>query len=1513
MLRVVYNVWEKGIRMEQTKFDATFLQIGRLSSILLLAFFVLASGPSSVSAVIGESAVRVSEEMRAPSAAYSHILGNSHTQDANFTDLHNPGLFINESDTFLNKGTSSVTINIDSFRFYAKKIANPVTPVIVTVDGDDDFTVKAIGKTQSSYVLGANNLPFDDTVRTITLSPGEKIATGFIDADANGDGWGLGGNPIPAEANGNIGVGADATGLDQDEVWALLPFPLVEFEDGFVPDTDTPALVQGQKILTTNNGKSLGTYNLLRSYRYSIGLSSNDIFNGATLYTESGLTGTEETFSDGITLLSTTGIGAETVSSIKVEDGYVAYLCDGTASNTETCRVYTPGSFSVLFEWDDRATIVKVDQNDPARHGLWEDVYELPQRAIAAAQMPDGRVMFWQGGVAEGVGKEISIIDPITYTGLDDAGTTGAPNNHDTFCPGPALLPNGDLVLAGGGLGTEAASSVFYWDAYKWEREEDMKEPHYYGTSVTMADGRVFHALGSAVAANNYTADQSNTPEVWNGTTWDQLTGLDLSPLHADHGYYNSNYYPFLHLMPNSNLFHSGGVPTMHEINPNAQTIHNQGIRAQNDAYRHWGNALMIDEGLLFISGGRTDEPISNRTTVLIDINDELDIQSDYAADMHYDRAFHNMVQLPTGDVFVSGGNTSGKIFVDHGTVYPTELWDKDTNTWTETAELTTPRNYHSTSLLLPDGRIWQAGGDCGHCPNEGDFNHHFNMQLYSPPYLFNSDGTFASRPTIASYPTGLNGIKASDSFDVTVTGAGQNSIVDFNIIKMSSTTHQINTDVRRLSLDFTSNGGGSYEIEAHDNINVMTPGYWMLFAVNDSGVPSKAGIVHVSTEPGSENPIPKPKPIKIVTGNAPSPLGSADSWKSNLIINETDTYKNESGSEEELVLQKFEYYAGNTGGPVTPFIVTVHGDDDFTVKAIGQTVVPSDLGINSVPFSDSSEATTITLAANEKIAVGFIDAYANGDSGPDPKAIVAGKFTGGTDEIYYVGASEGKVASLTVGAAPELFVAPRDAGARDYAFSVLMTKSSNSLPYFLNIPDETANVGASVDLQTQAFDQNDDEISFSAAGLPVGLSINPTTGKITGTPTAAGTFEVIVIATDIFDGVGSTSFTWTINDPGSSNTLPTLTNPTELNNHTEETVEFTLDASDANGGTLTFTATNLPPGLALNGANGKITGQPTQLGTYFVSVLVADGQGGSAGIAFKWHINEPPNSPPTINNPGDQTGEVGETTTLNVSGSDVNGDSIRFSATGLPSGLAIDPTGKIAGTFTQDGTFVVNITADDGQDENSSSTISFTWIVDPSATTVHVIGNAAEPRSKADDWKSNIVINESDLFTNTDSSAVQVEISTVTYYAATANAPVTPFVVTVHGDNDFTVRAIGDTHFASAIGAQSTPFKSGGKLEILVQPGEKLAVGFIDAEADGSYSGSAQSVVTFDENEADEVWYVGLPTGQVASLTVGEEPETFATVRHSLRNYAFAIALITTNGEPPDYDNKIYMPFVTR
>jgi galactose oxidase len=182
----------------------------------------------------------------------------------------------------------------------------------------------------------------------------------------------------------------------------------------------------------------------------------------------------------------------------------------------------------------------------------------------------------------------------------------------------------------------------------------------------------------------------------------------------------------------------------------------------------------------------------------------------------------------------VVGGQARARGFSDDNSVLTPEIWNPQTETWREVAAHVTPRNYHSVALLLPDGRVLSGGGGlCGTCPTN-----HPNIELFSPGYLFNADGSLADRPTILTAPSST---RYGNTFSVTTDA----EIERFHLVRLASTTHALNTDQRFLSLEFTR-AGNAYTINAPSDSNIALPGYYMLFALDPQGVPSVAKTVRL-------------------------------------------------------------------------------------------------------------------------------------------------------------------------------------------------------------------------------------------------------------------------------------------------------------------------------------------------------------------------------------------------------------------------------------------------------------------------------------------------------------------------------------------------------------------------------------------------------------------------------------------------------------------------------------------
>jgi galactose oxidase len=145
-------------------------------------------------------------------------------------------------------------------------------------------------------------------------------------------------------------------------------------------------------------------------------------------------------------------------------------------------------------------------------------------------------------------------------------------------------------------------------------------------------------------------------------------------------------------------------------------------------------------------------------------------------------------------------------------------------------------RTYHSVAILLPDGRVFSGGG--GLCGSSCTTNHP-DGQIYSPPYLFNPDGTLRSRPVITTAPT-------SATTGSTITVTTDSPTPTFALIRMSAATHSVNNDQRRIPLTPATVNGTTYTLQLPSDKGILLPGNYMLFALNANGTPSVASIMNI-------------------------------------------------------------------------------------------------------------------------------------------------------------------------------------------------------------------------------------------------------------------------------------------------------------------------------------------------------------------------------------------------------------------------------------------------------------------------------------------------------------------------------------------------------------------------------------------------------------------------------------------------------------------------------------------
>ncbi|HEY6594067.1 MAG TPA: galactose oxidase-like domain-containing protein, partial [Asanoa sp.] len=290
--------------------------------------------------------------------------------------------------------------------------------------------------------------------------------------------------------------------------------------------------------------------------------------------------------------------------------------------------------------------------------------------------------------------------------------------------------------------------------------------------------------------------------------------------------------YPFSYLAPNGKVFTIG--PS--EDNSFFLDVDNQTWTPVGGASGVVnGSSVMYRPGkILYTGGAPTIIPSSTAkaTSAAIDLTAANPTWRTVPS-MAHARVYHTLTMLPDGTVLALGGEgTSNQAIVTSG-VLPAEIWDPATETWTTVAPMAAARNYHSTAVLMPDARVLVAGG--GHY-QDGTGPGQFSAQMYSPPYLFNG-----SRPTISNAPAA-----ATYGSDMTITTPDAASIRKVSLVSLAADTHQSDMDQRFVPLDFTA-GSGSLTVQAPANASLAPAGTYMLFIVDDKGVPSVASMVGMS------------------------------------------------------------------------------------------------------------------------------------------------------------------------------------------------------------------------------------------------------------------------------------------------------------------------------------------------------------------------------------------------------------------------------------------------------------------------------------------------------------------------------------------------------------------------------------------------------------------------------------------------------------------------------------------
>ena len=482
--------------------------------------------------------------------------------------------------------------------------------------------------------------------------------------------------------------------------------------------------------------------------------------------------------------------------------------------------------------------------------GAWSAVIPLPNVPVAASVLPNGKVLTWssnnefsfEGDIGASASQtQTALFDPVTQQSTLRVVTNTL---SDMFCPGVTVLSDGRVLVNGGS--SSASANIYDPKTDTWSAAASMNIARGYNADVMLSDGTVMTLGGSWSGA-----PRDRIGEVWSAESgWSSrpgvssvpITGPDPEDAAAGHVIRGDNHM-WLFSVSDGLVFHAGPSAQMSWITTSGNGAQASAGTRGDDAYSINGQAVMYDVGKILKTGGAPAYQAAAATanTYVIDINAAVaDLNNPVVvrktAPMAYPRAFANGVALPGGQVLIVGGQTYATLFSDDRAVLVPELWSPATETFAQLAPMQTPRTYHSTALLLPDARVFVGGGGlCG----AGCAANHENAEIFSPPYLYNPDGTQAVRPVIKTAPTAaLPGSTVSVTADT--------AKLKFEVLRISATTHTVNNDQRRIPLVVAASLNTTYRLKVPSDPGVVLPGYYMLFGINAQGTPSVAKVVKI-------------------------------------------------------------------------------------------------------------------------------------------------------------------------------------------------------------------------------------------------------------------------------------------------------------------------------------------------------------------------------------------------------------------------------------------------------------------------------------------------------------------------------------------------------------------------------------------------------------------------------------------------------------------------------------------
>ena len=510
-------------------------------------------------------------------------------------------------------------------------------------------------------------------------------------------------------------------------------------------------------------------------------------------------------------------------------------------------------------------------------------------------KLTDGRIMKRDNGLMQWVGHEVnSGVDFDIWDfrkGFEEDSHTlfKKPIVFDAFCSVVKVLDDERVFLLGGNKNlhsnqpdTQAGTMIYNIKERTFTKAEDLNYKRWYASVVRTANDEIVIIGGSDVTDLGNASyipeilDLNKPEEGWrllkNASSWN-LFGAPNKP-DANEWYYPRSYlvsdgnivgisYNKIWMMDKDDDFRvsqtseieleTGGISgIIEDIDRNKEHKHN--IKGMNKGHNHANSneeprririltksspvgqdntTVMIGKDIVYLFGGKQlgEEYAPTNKVLKIDFSDSRNPKISKAKSMIKPRQFPNSTILPDGKIFINGGTAYDDL---EYSIFAGEIY----NPFNETSKLTAKgyfrRNYHSTSLLLPNGTILVSGGDV------------WNSEIFYPPYLFTKNWenktVLADRPKIEN----INSSITRGSLKIKLNKDLPLDINKFTIISTGSVTHAQGSEHKFRSLEFSKLNKDEFLVEIPKSKSELQDGTYMIFATTKQGTPSEGKIVYL-------------------------------------------------------------------------------------------------------------------------------------------------------------------------------------------------------------------------------------------------------------------------------------------------------------------------------------------------------------------------------------------------------------------------------------------------------------------------------------------------------------------------------------------------------------------------------------------------------------------------------------------------------------------------------------------